>query len=332
MRGFRSIVVIGCASLLSMSSAYSESTESALRETVAKALPYIEERGDWWIERNNCVSCHRVSVMTWALSDARAHGFDVDFDSLQSLQRWSREALLAPRDDMQPKGVDNLEAVAQILWSERSLEGDDSVPAENASFVRFITDAQGEDGLWTAGGQLPDQKRPKEETALVSTMWIALALGTVKEHGSIEDAQDRLTKPVNTVDQAVSTEWYALRLLLAAENGSAEEISRWIHELRSLQQSDGGWGWITSEPSDALATGQAFYALRFAGISGDDAVIQKALQFLIRSQNDDGSWKVLGTKEARKDQPEETAAYWGTCWAVIALVSQLESPIVLPNE
>lgn len=32
----------------------------------------------------------------------------------------------------------------------------------------------------------------------------------------------------------------------------------------------------------------------------------------------------MGTKEGKKDRPEETAEYWGTWWAVVGLLSTLE--------
>ena len=93
-------------------------------------------------------------------------------------------------------------------------------------------------------------------------------------------------------------------------------------ELAKQQQSDGGWGWLVNDPSDALGTGMALYALLQTS-SVEPAVIQRAQQFLVATQGDDGSWPVKGTKAKKRDSVQETATYWGTTWAVIALTESL---------
>ncbi|MCA9020956.1 MAG: hypothetical protein KDA74_12490, partial [Planctomycetaceae bacterium] len=72
-----------------------------------------------------------------------------------------------------------------------------------------------------------------------------------------------------------------------------------------------------------LGTGMALYALLEAGVDRQDATVKRAQQFLVSTQRPDGSWPVKGTKEKKKANVEETAVYWGTCWAVIGLVESL---------
>ena len=57
-----------------------------------------------------------------------------------------------------------------------------------------------------------------------------------------------------------------------------------------------------------------------------EQAIQSAIKFLVETQRDDGSWAVKGTKEKKKTKVEETAVYWGTTWAAIALLETL--PVV----
>jgi hypothetical protein len=87
--------------------------------------------------------------------------------------------------------------------------------------------------------------------------------------------------------------------------------------------SGDGWGWIADESSDALATGMALYAMRQARVERDDSAVQSAQQFLMDTQQEDGSWAVHGTKESKKESMEETAGFWGTAWATIGLLQIL---------
>ena len=83
--------------------------------------------------------------------------------------------------------------------------------------------------------------------------------------------------------------------------------------------------------SDAYATGQAVYVLRLAGVPADDAGVQKAVDYLVRTQEADGSWHVVTRSKPiqtffdngdphGKDQFISIPA---TSWAVAALASCL---------
>jgi Tol biopolymer transport system component len=50
-----------------------------------------------------------------------------------------------------------------------------------------------------------------------------------------------------------------------------------------------------------------------------------ACLFLAKSQSEDGSWAVRGTKQNAKDRVEATSTFWGTCWAVIGLCASLDN-------
>ena len=60
------------------------------------------------------------------------------------------------------------------------------------------------------------------------------------------------------------------------------------------QREDGGWSQLNSLQSDSYATGQSLYALNQTGqLKANDAAYQRGISFLLNTQLDDGSWKVI---------------------------------------
>jgi squalene cyclase len=103
----------------------------------------------------------------------------------------------------------------------------------------------------------------------------------------------------------------------------AAEADQLRTELLSHQHTDGGWGWLNIDESDAFGTGLALYSLAKDGLPLDHPSTTRARQFLIETQRPDGSWPVKGTKKAKATQLEPTSIYWGTCWSIIALAQTL---------
>ena len=308
---------------LSLTSFSVGSDQLELRDSVAQALPSIQERGQWWIEEKKCNSCHRTSFQTWSLQAAADKGFAVDLGKLTETRNWSRTTLLEPaKEGAAPRGTTNREGVAQVVWSDRKRFDSETSREQRKTFLEFLRAGQQPDGTWKAGGQLPFQKRPKPETNMVSTMWNALALGTVVDQES-QAARANAMHAIAAAKPGESTEWSAVRLLLAVQSKSQPAQQQWIEELLSRQHEDGSWSWSGNDESDPIGTGMAIYALRHAGVPASDPVLQKAARFLLETQGKDGVWKTAGTKTKAQGKPVETSNYWGTCWAVIGLTSLL---------
>lgn len=295
------------------------STTTEVRATVERSIPYIEKQGLWWIEQKKCASCHRVGTMLWSLQAAKQHGFTVS-DRLQEWTDWANDKALAKNDKGQLAGTTNKEGVVQLLFAAAPSDLDQET---RKKLIGILRTGQNPDGSWKAGGQLPFQKRPKPETNAVSTMWLKLALLTAADdpanQKTIQQAQSYLDKS----QPGKSTEWYVLQLLLASSQKQNQQRDQLTQQLQSLQHDDGGWGWLTDDPSDALGTGMALYALRKAGVDLQAEPVRRAEQFLIATQKKDGSWPVKGTKAKKKGSVQETAVYWGTTWAVIGLLECL---------
>src|SRR5207247_2628322 len=73
---------------------------------------------------------------------------------------------------------------------------------------------------------------------------------------------------------------------------SARRLEPRVQRLRSEQRRDGGWAQLPGLESDAWATGEALVALHEAGIRTSDTAYRRGVDFLLRTQFDDGSWWV----------------------------------------
>lgn len=294
-----------------------------VRDAIEKAIPYVQRQGAWWIDEKDCVSCHRVGHMLWSLETARSKGLAVS-SRLDEWTSWAIDKSLSKRDDGQLHGERNKDGLAQLLLARNRTI--DKYDAQLEQFAKLIATGQEEDGTWKPGGQLPGQKRDKAETTNVGTAWIAVALFDYRESADVKASFSKAIKHLDTVSDATSAEWFVARLLLAVKQKDVTQIEAMIDRLIATQNDDGGWGWILNQESDALATGMVLYALNQSGVDPKQERISKAVQFLTSSQNDDGSWDVKGTKNAKKDRVEETSTYWGTTWAVIALLEFVADP------
>jgi hypothetical protein len=74
---------------------------------------------------------------------------------------------------------------------------------------------------------------------------------------------------------------------------SADQLKRAAKQLTSDQKSDGGWSQRANLPTDPYMTGMALWALRESGQLGErDAAYKKGVEYLLRTQMEDGSWYV----------------------------------------
>jgi hypothetical protein len=299
-------------------------TPAEMRGAVQKSLVYLDKAGQKWIDDKKCVTCHRISFLTWSYREAMNKGIELPNDKFDEWLTWSIADTTKPIDAAKPIACQiNHDGVGQLLVAHAGDAKGGLTEAQRTALIEGLLKGQREDGSWKPGGQLPGQKRPMAETTQVSTLWNVIALGSVPTSDTVQAARERGIASLGKLESPKSTEWFAANLLLAIQQKNEKQVTSFTEQLRKVQHEDGGWGWLTADPSDALATGQAIHALRLAGVTADEAAVARALQFIVTTQQEDGSWAVKGTKEGKKNKVEETATFWGSAWATIALAQCL---------
>ena len=113
--------------------------------------------------------------------------------------------------------------------------------------------------------------------------------------------------------------------------GSDERINLLKQRVLDAQQPDGGWRQKHDLTTDAYATGQTLFVLSEIGTPVTDAAHRKGIEFLLRTQEADGSWHVV--TRSKPIQPwfdngdphdkDQFISITATAWATAALARSL---------
>lgn len=200
-----------------------------------------------------------------------------------------------------------------------------------AALLEGLRAGQQADGIWKTSGQFLAMNRPKDESNLVNTMWIVLALAKHQPLAEpLNQVRDRAQQAIQKSPPGVSTESLMLRVLLA--HSAAKPTDELLEQLLKAQRADGGWAWLVdpekSPNSDPLTTGQVLYTLGVIGRGQSNPHVQRAWSYLSRTQQADGSWSVPWLTfmvENNKDHTDgdKVFSYWGTTWAALGLLNTL---------
>ncbi len=122
-----------------------------------------------------------------------------------------------------------------------------------------------------------------------------------------------------------SNEWLLTRMLVEHKLEGPNLAHKLLEQLLKQQNRDGGWSWLPKDNSNAFSTGQTLYALNLVGVPHNDSHIQKAVNYLLKTQKADGTWFVDSNLTSREgsDGKDYVYTYWGTAWAAIGLARSL---------
>jgi hypothetical protein len=108
-----------------------------------------------------------------------------------------------------------------------------------------------------------------------------------------------------------------------------ETIARAVTSLLREQRADGGWSQLPTLASDAYATGLALCALHEGGgVAVDHDAYRRGVEFLLRTQLEDGSWFVASrsfpvveySKSGFPHGRSQFISAAATCWSTMALI------------
>ncbi len=324
----RLILALFVAVLLAAASAQDVRPKPAnVNATIERGLGFLVKDALAWKVQYNCVSCHHASLVIWSLREAKQFGYAVNEPVLADLTKWVAESGDGKTGVPRPAGVPQA-LNAKAVWFALALGADpkpDAIAQEGLKRLwKTVKSDQTEKGSWSSW---PETRPPifgnsdESMTALAILAILPAAASGDDEAKVVRDKGVRWLADTKTDGDPQSL---AMRLVLWTKLGRpVEEWQPLVQRIKARQNADGGWSQTQDMASDAWATGQALYALAYAGIKSDAPVITRAQAFLIKTQRADGSWPMTSRPvkpggEGSKSLIPITGA--GCAWAILGLV------------
>lgn len=313
------------------------------RKAATISLSLLEKSMTAFSRGTACISCHQEGLGRMTTASAKLRGMVVDRElekaqigrlrgALGALQPLHEQALVSAEAMKQVPLIEINETTPGYGWMLAGMAAQNDQPTQaTAAIATVLARQQMPDGSWIFG--MP--RVPMQSSVFTYTALAARSLLAYGSKANASETKDRLGKAkswlLNT--PAKTSDDLAFRLLgLKWTGASLDERRKAVDELLAVQRPDGGWSQMPGMHSDAYATGQALYALAVAGgIQTSSTEYQRGVKYLLRTQDDDGSWFVNKRAipannyfDAEFPHGEsQYASFNGTSWATMALLETL---------
>jgi Prenyltransferase and squalene oxidase repeat len=306
---------------------------STIRAAAAKGLALLEQSGYQFTTRSaaKCASCHHNSLTSMAAAIARQKAVPV-------IDSFTRHRIVATERSL--KAACNLNLINSFLvvnfaqpYFLIALNADRFEPNFTTDItVDYLISQALPDGRFQAEtGRIPLEAGDIHLTAIAIRAIQLYASPAKTQKVAQLVAKTRTWLETTHPDQQQELAFKLLGLQWCGS--SAEEKTKVSAAILGMQNADGGWAQLPTLGSDAYATGQNLYALFESGtLKPEDPAYQKALAYLLKTQDADGAWIV--TTRAYPIQPffnsdfppyDENQFISATAsnWSVMALLNAL---------
>jgi ankyrin repeat protein len=297
----------------------------APREAVELSLPLLRTGSARMLKDGGCTACHAQPMVTMTTTLASRRGWTADPapDAMTQVKQHVSGALQSMLQFTAQGGAPEAELYSALAMQVAGAPA--GMPTDGLMY--YLAGTQSLAGFWhrpASPNRAPIQDGDFSRTALAIN---ALAHWAVPARKTELAARAERGAAWLAAQEPASTEDRVMQLLGQMWAGAPiKQRDVRIKQLLALQQADGGWSQNPHLATDAYATGQVLYALAELKVPAT-APIQHAIAFLLRTQQNDGTWHVKS--RAMPIQPyfesgfpyehDQWISFSGTAWADIAL-------------
>jgi ankyrin repeat protein len=308
------------------------------RAAVERSMPLLQISSSAMVPKGGCIACHAQPITHMAVVLARDRGWSVGasfpVESIETLRK-----LWINADQPLLQGQEGGGTPDSLLYSSVALASAGDPPSWNTDvFVYSLISKQRADGNWHGVGS---SRAPIQDGDFSRTAMSIRTLVVYGMPGRKAEIEARVKRAANWLEAQtpLTTEDRVMQLLGLKWAGSSVRLrDTRMRELVAQQRADGGWAQTPFLQSDAYATGQTLYTLREIGMAPTNETFRRGVNYLLQTQQDDGSWYVQS--RAMKIQPyfesgfpyghDQWISSMATAWAAIALSrseNSLEAPV-----
>jgi ankyrin repeat protein len=306
--------------------------EGTIQTAIQASLPLIQRADANFVPKAACISCHNNSFAAIAVSLARQRGVAVDEEIAAQQVKANVFGLEKLRDNLHQGVIVPVEEFfgpSVVSYMLIGLDAEHYKPDLNTDAAAlYLKLRQAPDGQWAYPAA--DIRPPICSDYIGQTALSMRALQLYAPKTDKTDSEQAIRRAAAWLAKAQSTnnDDRSFRLLGLAWFGKDKDATQTaMRELLAKQRPDGGWSDLDSMESGAYATGKSLFALQTAGLPASDPAYRRAVQYLLNTQQEDGSWYVRS--RAMAFQPYFDAGFphgfdqWisaaGTSWATMAL-------------
>jgi N-acyl-D-amino-acid deacylase len=295
------------------------------REAVELNLPLLRTGSARMLKDGGCTACHAQPMVTMTTTIAARRGWQADPapDAMTQVKQHVSGALQSMLQFTAAGGAPEAELYSALALQVAGAPA--GMPTDGLMY--YLAGTQSLEGFWhrpASPNRAPIQDGDVSRTALAVN---ALAHWAVPARKVELAARIERGAAWLAAQEPASTEDRVMQLLGQQWAGAPiKQRDVRIKQLLALQQADGGWSQNPHLATDAYATGEVLYALAELKVAAA-APIQRAIAFLLRTQQKDGTWHVKS--RAMPIQPyfesgfpyehDQWISFSGTAWADMAL-------------
>lgn len=269
-----------------------EPDRETIQRAVERGLLVLERGAKAYPSNQTCFACHHQTLPMLAMTAARDAGLRFDAELFRDQRDFTRKSF-NDRKARLTKGEHVGGRAATVSYGLWALQLAGDKPDElTEAMTSYLLSVQQPDGSWKP----PSNRPPLESSSVSCTVLVAWTLREFTTDAQCEQvtlairrAKDWLATTSLDEQEDLNFALWGARLL----DQSNERIDSLKQRVLDVQQPDGGWRQKHDLSSDAYATGQTLFVLSETGTLATDAAHRKGVEYLLHTQETDGSWHVV---------------------------------------
>ncbi len=297
-----------------------------VRDAVTRAFAPLVQQSPNFVRIGGCNSCHNQDLPVFAQRIARERGIPA-----------GEPLALAPETADSSRIFEHSGLLGSSLFGYQtmSLVGRNRpADAQTDAMVNYLLAHQEPDGRWFSRSN----RQPFAGGDHHATAFAIFTLRSFARNTRLPEARQSIARGVAWLQEhaPASNQDAAMQVMgMAWGNADRDALAAAAATLARRQTATGGWSQLPGLAPDAYATGQSLYALALAGTPPASESFSKGVDFLLRTQAPDGTWRVKARSKPLQPYFESGFPYGvdqfisaaGTSWAAMALSMAVDTPL-----